>query len=432
MKSRLFLYILLVVFGLLSTNVFAQKPNRSEVGRILLNSPSLEEQKPTADKQPPAEDFELKMKLFLSGLKKSPDTLERSDTDMSYKRHMFQEDERWASDKLESLIKNVPLLLDIPSTRRMFNLAESNLSTSWTWDDSQTVPAARLSNQELREKWEERVENTDDKISLNEVNPFTLPGIQDARIILLGELHTYQYPAEQMVKHLLEYNQTVPEEQQIKYLFVEYAFQGNLAMKYIREHLNEMPEPALLRNAIEYSKQQMRNYYIDDPEPRNTMHWLHLGYLLLKAGSDVTFYAYDRPSPDIAVRNLTAYAVMDAFYQAEKGKAVFIGGSAHMVRYNIDDPMFSWVNAQTSLANIPTIAKEEIASVFMLGGQPWRGSSYDSPADSPAQSLDNEILDEYRSIPGDWALKTDPELFGFDYYFIFDQSKEADVARLSR
>ncbi|MBO7191752.1 MAG: hypothetical protein J6V32_06690 [Elusimicrobiaceae bacterium] len=327
--------------------------------------------------------------------------------------------------KIIGYIRIAPTLTGLGvDTEKLFNTAVEYFLKYRTYfpEISQHRPSGQL-----YEELDARLDDQEDRTSLDRVNPFTLPGVEEARIVLLGEVHTLQYPAEKMVAYLLKYNRTAPENKKIKFLFLEYAFQLNYAMEYVYLHLNEMAEPELLRQAIAYSKEKMGEDYVEDPEPRNSMHWLHLGYLLAKSGSGVKVYAYDWPAK-LEQRNRLARACMQSFYDNETGKAVFIGGAVHMLRSNIPAEPFNAVNSDESLANTASIPSKEIISIFMLGGQEWKNSSYGN--DNPRYI--QTILDKYQGVPGNWALKTDPNSLGFDYFFMFDQQKEPEVARISR
>lgn len=264
-------------------------------------------------------------------------------------------------------------------------------------------------------------------LNAKEGNPFSLPDLQKARVILIGEDHTMHYPAEQLVEYLIAYNKSAPQSQRITHLFVEFAYQTNVAMEFIRAHMGELPEKELLKQAVQYARQQLKNKYIA-ASLREEVRWLRLGYRLLQGNMDVVFYAYDIPSSSIEQRNAAAMAFLQAGYQQPGTKMVVIGGALHILRENLNTPLFgdSEINAQNSLAHTPGIAPQDIVSILAVGGAMWKDdlSLYSG---NNTVDLYHLLLYEFQQQRQNLAFKTPAKKFGFDYYFYFDSTKKPQV-----
>ncbi len=264
-------------------------------------------------------------------------------------------------------------------------------------------------------------------LNAKEGNPFSLPDLQKARVILIGEDHTMHYPAEQLVEYLIAYNKSAPQSQHITHLFVEFAYQANVAMEFIRAHMGELPEKELLKQAVQYASQQLKNKYIA-ASLREEVRWPRLGYRLLQENMDVVFYAYDIPSSSIEQRNAAAMAFLQAGYQQPGTKMVVIGGALHILRENLNTPLFgdSEINAQNSLAHTPGIAPQDIVSILAVGGAMWKDdlSLYSG---NNTVDLYHLLLYEFQQQRQNLAFKTPAKKFGFDYYFYFDSTKKPQV-----
>ena len=199
-------------------------------------------------------------------------------------------------------------------------------------------------------------------------------------------------------------------------------------MEFIRAHIKELPEKELLKQAVEYAHKQMGKKYIP-ATLREEVRWLRLGYRLLKEQPDVVFYAYDLPNPSIDVRNAAAKAFLRAGYEQPNTKMVFIGGALHVLRYNLNTPLFSdpSINAQNSLANTSGIPPQEVVSIFAVGGMPWKEDAQLYGSSSAQVDLYHFVIEFYKNTPKNLAVKTPAKLFGFDYYFYFDVTKKPFV-----
>lgn len=264
-------------------------------------------------------------------------------------------------------------------------------------------------------------------LNAKEGNPFSLPDLQKARVILIGEDHTMHYPAEQLVEYLIAYNKSAPQSQRITHLFVEFAYQANIAMEFIRAHMGELPEKELLKQAVQYARQQLKNKYIA-ASLREEVRWLRLGYRLLQENMDVVFYAYDIPSSAIEKRNAAAMAFLQAGYQQPGTKMVVIGGALHMLRENLNTPLLgdSEINAQNSLAHTPGIAPQDIVSILTVGGAMWKDDLARYSGNN-AIDLYHLLLYKFQQQRQNLAFKTPAKKFGFDYYFYFDSTKKPQV-----
>ena len=119
---------------------------------------------------------------------------------------------------------------------------------SWHSTPFPTPPRqpAELAQTEAFAQWNRFLKSAKPHVlNAKEGNPFSLPDLQKARVILIGEDHTMHYPAEQLVEYLIAYNKSAPQSQHITHLFVEFAYQANVAMEFIRAHMGELPEKEL-------------------------------------------------------------------------------------------------------------------------------------------------------------------------------------------
>lgn len=340
---------------------------------------------------------------------------------LSYKALMFNADGRSPGYNLETLKQWLDdYITQLPEQEQpIFEQARANLGLSIK---SRERRASELSSDKTMKEWFGVIRRYRPQ-SLLETNPFMLPQLQEARIILIGEDHTYHYPAEQLTEQLIAYNKAAAQDQKITHLFVEFSYQANVAMQYIQTHWQDkdMDEHTLLKNAVTYSKEILGEHYIP-ATLREEVRWLRLGYRLLQENSGVHFYAYDKPSRSIKARNDIARTFMQAVYQQPNTKAVFIGGALHMLRVNIPTPIFGLVGAQDSLANIATIPEDQIVSIIAVGGKQWKEDTQLYGGEAGRLELYDVLLFFYREKKGNWAFKTDPSKFGFDYYFVYDQS----------
>ncbi len=256
------------------------------------------------------------------------------------------------------------------------------------------------------------------------VNPFALPQLQQAAFIFLGEEHTRDVPARSMIEALIAYNKTAPENQKITHVFVEFAYQLNEAMDFIRAHKGSMPKEALFEQARAYAEKQMGKLYI--PAGKHQMErWMELGYRLLEEAPEVTFFAYDVPGL-FTQRNRTAFDYAMAIAEQPHARAVFITGAGHSLRSNVNaDIGFAGFDAAYSIPNMLSsrVPAERIVSIFMTGGPETDRELYGDPETYEAARkksfssvfLDNAGADAKKSF----VIKTDPEKYGFDYYFHF-------------
>lgn len=256
------------------------------------------------------------------------------------------------------------------------------------------------------------------------VNPFALPQLQQAAFIFLGEEHTRDVPARSMIDALIAYNKTAPENQKITHVFVEFAYQLNEAMDFIRAHKGSMPKEALFEQARAYAEKQMGKLYI--PAGKHQMErWMELGYRLLEEAPEVTFFAYDVPGL-FTQRNRTAFDYAMAIAEQPHARAVFITGAGHSLRSNVNaDIGFAGLDAAYSIPNMLSsrVPAERIVSIFMTGGPETDQELYGDPETYEAARkksfssvfLDNAGADAKKSF----VIKTDPEKYGFDYYFHF-------------
>ncbi len=364
-------------------------------------------------------------------LKKDPTLLDRlkeaAQPAQSYKTRIFN-DNGYGIPQLQTWLTDY--IANLPQEQRpIFEQARFNLAAPF--EPRTRAPISSLTTQQTYLAWE-RLLQRNKAVSLQEKNPFTLPELRSARLILLGEDHTHHYPAEQMVEQIISYNKTAPQGEKITHLFVEFSYQGNFAMDYLRAHRNDgLDEPTLFKQAITYSKEKMGSHYIP-ATLREQVRWLRLGYRLLQENTEVQFYAYDRPSSSVLARNQTAWAFMDAVYKQPHTKAVFIGGALHMLRGNIPTALFRMISAAESLPNIPTVPDKDIVTIFIAGGQQWTDDLPLYGGQQEEKELYDILLEYYQDKPGTWALKTNPATFGFDYYFIFDQHGVPTVTDANR
>ena len=322
---------------------------------------------------------------------------------------------------LPSFISQLP-----PAQQPLFQRAREILA-------QHTVPNAPRQPAELTQtavfaQWTQFLKSAKPHVlNAKEGNPFSLPDLQKARVILIGEDHTMHYPAEQLVEYLIAYNKSAPQSQRITHLFVEFAYQANIAMEFIRAHMGELPEKELLKQAVQYARQQLKNKYIA-ASLREEVRWLRLGYRLLQENMDVVFYAYDIPSSAIEKRNAAAMAFLQAGYQQPGTKMVVIGGALHMLRENLNTPLLgdSEINAQNSLAHTPGIAPQDIVSILAVGGAMWKDDLARYSGNN-AIDLYHLLLYKFQQQRQNLAFKTPAKKFGFDYYFYFDSTKKPQV-----
>lgn len=256
------------------------------------------------------------------------------------------------------------------------------------------------------------------------VNPFALPQLQQAAFIFLGEEHTRDLPAQSMIDALIAYNKTAPENQKITHVFVEFAYQLNEAMDYVRAHKGSMPKEALFEQARAYAEKQMGKLYI--PAGKHQMErWMELGYRLLEEAPEVTFFAYDVPGL-FTQRNRTAFDYAMAIAEQPHARAVFITGAGHSLRSNVNaDIGFAGLDAAYSIPNMLSsrVPAERIVSIFMTGGTETDRELYGAPEAYEAarkKSFSSVFLDNAgEDAKKSFAIKTDPEKYGFDYYFHF-------------
>lgn len=342
---------------------------------------------------------------------------------LSYKTQMFSAMGYSVTDVLNwlpGLITKLP-----PEQQPLFLRAKDLLAQKKYPHAAKTAPA--LSQEKTFSEWTSFLK-THKPIVLNKQNgnPFSFPDFQKARVILIGEDHTMHYPTEQLVEYLIAYNKAAPEGKRVTHVFIEFSYQGNIAMEFIREHLNDLPEQELLKQAVAYSHKNMEQAI--SASLREEVRWLRLGYRLLKEMPEVVFYAYDIPNPSIEKRNAAAMAFLQAGYEQPNTKMVFIGGALHMLRENLNTPLFSdsSINAQNSLAHTPGVAPEDIISVLAVGGLIWK-------EDLKLYGSGNEIdlyhillalnLDTKQNL----AFQTPAIKFGFDYYFFFNSKGKPAV-----
>ncbi len=345
-------------------------------------------------------------------------------TNISYKTRMFSN----AGYSLKDILVWLPhLITQMPEQQRpLFKRASQLLQQKEP--PAEKIPAVLSQNNVFQAMYKHLQQHKPLVLNKNAANPFLLPDLQKARVILIGEDHTMHYPAEQLVEYLIAYNQSAPENERITHLFVEFSYQANIAMEFIRAHIKELPEKELLKQAVEYAHKQMGKKYIP-ATLREEVRWLRLGYRLLKEQPDVVFYAYDLPNPSIDVRNAAAKAFLRAGYEQPNTKMVFIGGALHVLRYNLNTPLFSdpSINAQNSLANTSGIPPQEVVSIFAVGGMPWKEDAQLYGSSSAQVDLYHFAIEFYKNTPKNLAVKTPAKLFGFDYYFYFDVTKKPFV-----
>lgn len=251
-----------------------------------------------------------------------------------------------------------------------------------------------------------------------------MPDLEQARVILIGEDHTMHYPAQQLVEYLIAYNKSAPKAQRITHVFVEFSYQTNVSMEFIRAHINDLPEKELLKQSVIYARKQLGKKYLP-ATLREEVRWLRLGYRLLKEQPEVVFYAYDIPNPSIQVRNNVARAFLRAGYEQPDTRMVSIGGALHVLRYNLNTPLFAdaSINAQNSLANTPGIAQQDIVSILAVGGKAWTDDNQLYSTSPLGVDLYHLLLQTHANTSKNLAFKTPANLFGFDYYFCFDQTQ---------
>ena len=232
-------------------------------------------------------------------------------TNISYKTRMFSN----AGYSLKDILVWLPhLITQMPEQQRpLFKRASQLLQQKEP--PAEKIPAVLSQNNVFQAMYKHLQQHKPLVVNKNAANPFLLPDLQKARVILIGEDHTMHYPAEQLVEYLIAYNQSAPENERITHLFVEFSYQANIAMEFIRAHIKEVPEKELLKQAVEYAHKQMGKKYIP-ATLREEVRWLRLGYRLLKEQPDVVFYAYDLPNPSIDVRNAAAKAFLRAGYDS--------------------------------------------------------------------------------------------------------------------
>lgn len=263
-------------------------------------------------------------------------------------------------------------------------------------------------------------------ISPEGTNPFTLPGLKDADFIFLGEMHTRDVPAQRMIDALIAYNKSVKEERRFTHVFVEVAYQINVAMDFIRDNDGKLPKDALFAQALQYAREQMGERYIEST-PHQMTRWLELGYRLMHDAPEVTFYAYDVPGL-LAQRNRTAFDYARAAANMPRSRVVFIAGAGHCLRHNVNTIEFAGFEARKSIPSMLSsiVPADKIASVFMTGGKETDTDLYGRRM--PAHEQDEAYAFIFANNLGPMskeaiAVKTDPQKYGFDYYFHFPDAK---------
>ena len=342
----------------------------------------------------------------------------------SYKMQMFSAGGYTAKNVLAWLPSFIARL---PQNRQALFERASQILAQQQVPHAPRQPAA-LTQQEAFAHWTAFLDSAHPtELNAGKGNPFAWPEMQNARVILIGEDHTMHYPTEQLVEYMIAYNKSAPADKRITHLFVEFAYQANVAMEFIRAHIRELPEKELLKQAVQYARKQLKGKYIP-ATLREEVRWLRLGYRLLQENTDVVFYAYDIPSPSIKKRNAAAMAFLQAGYEQPGTKMVFIGGALHVLRENLNTPLLGdrAINAQNSLANTPGIAPEDIVSIIAVGGTPWANDNQ-LYGGSQVFDLYHILLVQYKDKHQNLAFKTPAKQFGFDYYFYFDTAKKPVV-----
>lgn len=257
-------------------------------------------------------------------------------------------------------------------------------------------------------------------------NPFTLPGLKDADFIFLGEEHTRDLPAQRMIDALIAYNKSVKKERRFTQVFVEVAYQINVAMDFIRDNDGKLPKDALFAQALQYAREQMGERYIEST-PHQMTRWLELGYRLMHEAPEVTFYAYDVPGL-LAQRNRTAFDYARAAADMPHSRVVFIAGAGHCLRYNVNSIEFAGFEARKSIPSMLSsiVPADKIVSVFMTGGEETDVEQYSNKL--PEFKLRNAYTHIFANNLGPMtkeaiAVKTAPQKYGFDYYFHFPDAK---------
>ena len=342
----------------------------------------------------------------------------------SYKMQMFSAGGYTAKNVLAWLPSFIARL---PQNRQALFERASQILAQQQVPHAPRQPAA-LTQQEAFARWTAFLDSAHPtELNAGKGNPFAWPEMQNARVILIGEDHTMHYPTEQLVEYMIAYNKSAPADKRITHLFVEFAYQANIAMEFIRAHMGELPEKELLKQAVQYARQQLKNKYIA-ASLREEVRWLRLGYRLLQENMDVVFYAYDIPSSAIEKRNAAAMAFLQAGYQQPGTKMVVIGGALHMLRENLNTPLLgdSEINAQNSLAHTPGIAPQDIVSILAVGGAMWKDDLARYSGNN-AIDLYHLLLYKFQQQRQNLAFKTPAKKFGFDYYFYFDSTKKPQV-----
>ncbi len=348
-----------------------------------------------------------------------------------YKMRVFSD----SSYRVNDVIAQLPSFISqLPAEKRpLFEEASSLLKTLNSKPQKWERPHF-LTFEETAHAWKNYLSTAQvAQLAPGDKNPFLLPELSRARVILLGEDHTMHYPTEQMVEYLIDYNKNAPEGEKITHLFVEFSYQSNIAMAFIKQNIDKFPEEELLTRAIVFARKNFSKSI--RATLREEARWLRLGYRLLQEQVDVVFYAYDIPSSSIVKRNDAAKAFLLAGYAQPNTKMVFITGALHSLRHNIATPLFAHpdINAPDSLANTPGVAPEDIVSILTVGGQPWEE---DSPlyggTTKGSKELYEVLIDTYKDTHKNLAFKTPANLFGFDYYFYFDASKKAAITDMGK
>lgn len=132
-------------------------------------------------------------------------------TNISYKTRMFSN----AGYSLKDILVWLPhLITQMPEQQRpLFKRASQLLQQKEP--PAEKIPAVLSQNNVFQAMYKHLQQHKPLVLNKNAANPFLLPDLQKARVILIGEDHTMHYPAEELVEYLIAYNQSAPENERI-------------------------------------------------------------------------------------------------------------------------------------------------------------------------------------------------------------------------
>jgi len=265
---------------------------------------------------------------------------------------------------------------------------------------------------------------------INNPNPFTLPELRQAKVILLGENHMRAYPAQAMAENLAAFNKSAAQNEKITHLFLEFHVKSNVFADFIKQNINKTPEKEFLADL----KNFVDKTDIKGATLREKMRWAYIMYTVIKNDPSVQVFAYDAPG-NVAQRNEIAASYIEAASKVPGSKIVFMTGAGHIIKSDVENSeSLSRYDAGYSIAALAKnyYPENQIVSAYMIGGVEWTEDAalYGAAKTGLTYAVDfsDYIMKNARNrTNSNFILKTDPQRDGFDFFFHFNQSAEPAV-----